>query len=94
MSIWVSACDGEMITLNEFLFLYHLKASTHYGYFELLLGIGNLGWLKVFLLPFVIGNHNISSFLEWVGKPCSMIFGGKSQDCYGNGKFQRLVHIP
>ena len=25
-----------MITLNEFLFLYRLKASTHYGYFELL----------------------------------------------------------
>jgi len=25
-----------MITLNEFLFLYCLKASTHYGYFELL----------------------------------------------------------
>ena len=23
-----------MITLNEFLFLYRLKASTHYGYFE------------------------------------------------------------
>ena len=36
MSIWMSACDGEMITLNEFLFLYCLKASTHYGYFELL----------------------------------------------------------
>ena len=32
----MSACDGEMITLNEFLFLYRLKASTHYGYFELL----------------------------------------------------------
>ena len=36
MSIWVSAYDREMITLNEFLFLYHLKASTHYSYFELL----------------------------------------------------------
>ena len=36
MSIRVFACDGEMISLNEFLFLYHLKASTHYGYFELL----------------------------------------------------------
>ena len=36
MSIWVSVCDGEMITVNEFLFCYHLKASTHYGYFELL----------------------------------------------------------
>nr|POF14707.1 hypothetical protein CFP56_34191 [Quercus suber] len=36
MSIWMSACNGEMISLNEFLFLYHLKASTHYGYFKLL----------------------------------------------------------
>ena len=36
MSIWVSAYDREMITLNEFMFLYHLKASTHYSYFELL----------------------------------------------------------
>ena len=36
MSIRVFACDGEMISLNEFLFLYRLKASTHYGYFELL----------------------------------------------------------
>ena len=25
-----------MITLNEFLYLYHLIPSTHYGYFELL----------------------------------------------------------
>ena len=36
MSIWVSAYDWEIITLNEFLFLYCLKASTHYGYLELL----------------------------------------------------------
>ena len=36
MSIWVSVHDGDMITLNEFLYLYHLKPSTHCGYFELL----------------------------------------------------------
>ena len=36
MSIWVSILDEDIITLNEFLHLYHLKASTHYGYFELL----------------------------------------------------------
>ena len=35
-SIWVSIHDGDMITLNEFLYLYRLKPSTHYGYFELL----------------------------------------------------------
>ena len=36
MSIWVSAHDGDMITLNEFLHLYRLKPFTHYGDFELL----------------------------------------------------------
>jgi len=36
MSIWVSVHDRDMITLNEFLYLYSLKPSTHYGYFELL----------------------------------------------------------
>ena len=39
MSIWVFIHDGEMTTLNEFLHLYLLKSSTHYGYlhyFELL----------------------------------------------------------
>ena len=35
MSIWVSAHNGDMITLYEFLHLYHLKPSTHYRYFEL-----------------------------------------------------------
>ena len=36
MSIWMFACEGDMIALNEFLYLYHLKPSTHYGYFKLL----------------------------------------------------------
>ena len=36
MSIWVSVHNGDMITLNKFLYLYRLKPSTHYGYFELL----------------------------------------------------------
>ena len=36
MSIQVSVHDGDMITLNEFLHLYHLKPSTHYRYLELL----------------------------------------------------------
>ena len=36
MSIWESAHDGDMTTLNEFLHLYRLKPFTHYGDFELL----------------------------------------------------------
>ena len=36
MSVWVSAHDRDMITLNKFLHLYRLKPSIHYGYFEIL----------------------------------------------------------
>ena len=38
MLIWASIHDGDMIALNEFLYMYHLKPSTHYEYFELLTG--------------------------------------------------------
>ena len=63
------------------------------GIFNFYPGIGNLGLLWVFLRLFVIGNHDIFSFLEQVGKPHPTIFGGKSQDYYENGKSQHLVHI-
>ena len=86
MSIWMSACDGEMITLNEFLFLYRLKAFTYYGYFEL------LPWTK----KSRIVRSFPSSFHDWksryffiskrVGKLWLTISGGKSQDYYKNGK--------
>ena len=36
MLIWVFVYEGDMISLNEFLHLYRLKPSTHYGYYELL----------------------------------------------------------
>ena len=63
------------------------------GILNFFLGIGNLGLLGFFLHLFVIGNHNIFSFLEWVGKPCLMVSRGKSQDYYKNGKSQHLVRI-
>ena len=52
MPIWMLACNGEMITLNEFLFLYRLKASTHYGYFKLLPWDRKSRVIKVFPSPF------------------------------------------
>ena len=54
MSIWVSIHEGNMISLNEFLHLYHLKLSTHYGYYELLPWNRNLDRLWI---P--------SSFRDW-----------------------------
>ena len=58
MSIWMFACDDEMITLNEFLFLYRLKDPTYYWYFELLPWDRKSRIVEVFFHPFVIGNHN------------------------------------
>ena len=94
MSIWVSACDGETITLNKILFLYHLKASTHYGYFELFPWDRKSRIVRGF--NFIFSRLEIMIFflfLEQVRKPCLTISGGKSQDYYENGKSQHLVRI-
>ena len=34
MVIWTTIADGDMITLNEFIHLYHLKASKEFRYYE------------------------------------------------------------
>ena len=31
---WTTIADGDMITLNEFIHLYHLKESKEFGYYE------------------------------------------------------------
>ena len=35
MVIWAIIADGDMITLNEFVYLYRLKESKEFGYYEL-----------------------------------------------------------
>ena len=34
MVIWMIIADEDMITLNEFVHLYHLKESKEFGYYE------------------------------------------------------------
>jgi len=34
MVIWTTIIDGDMIMLNEFVHLYHLKESKEFGYYE------------------------------------------------------------
>ena len=92
MPIWVFVHDGDMITLNEFLYLYRLKPSTHYGYFEHL-GIRSLESFVASLLPFVIGSHDISSFLDLDGKPYLTTCGVRSRGCYRNGESLLLVSL-
>ena len=35
MVIWMTIADGDMITLNEFVHLYHLKESKEFRYYKL-----------------------------------------------------------
>lgn len=35
MEIWMIVIDGDMIRLDEFVYLYHLKELKEFGYYEL-----------------------------------------------------------
>ena len=35
IGIWLAAMDGDMIRVDELVYLYHLKASKEHGYYEL-----------------------------------------------------------
>ena len=35
IKIWLAATEGNMIKVNELTYLYHLKKSKEYGYYEL-----------------------------------------------------------
>ena len=35
MEIWLATTEGDMIRVDEFIYLYHLKESKEYGYYEL-----------------------------------------------------------
>jgi len=35
MEIWLAVIEGDMIRVDEFMYLYHLKESKEYGYYEL-----------------------------------------------------------
>ena len=34
MVIWMTIADGDMLMVNEFVHLYHLKESKEFGYYE------------------------------------------------------------
>lgn len=93
MLIWMFVNEGDMIRLNEFLYLNRLKLSTHYGYYELCWVIGNLGLLTISPLIFMTGIWGTSLFLGLVGKPFLMRFGVRFPSCGANGRFPRLVHV-
>ena len=57
MAIWFIIHDEEVITLNEFLFFYKLKPSTHYGYFEFSPWDKQTKIVHEFPTSFMIGSH-------------------------------------
>ena len=82
----MSTCDGEMISLNKFLFSYYLKASTHYGYFELLPRDRKSRIVRGFPLSFCDSKSRYF-FISGTG------WETLSDDFYENGKSQYLVRI-
>ena len=36
MELWLATTEGDMIRVDEFIYLYHLKESKEYGYYELM----------------------------------------------------------
>ena len=63
------------------------------GILKFYLGIGSLESSVTSLLSFMIGNHDISLFLNLDGKPCLTTYGMKSRGCYGNRKSLLLVRL-
>ena len=102
MSIWVFACDRDMITLNKFLYLYCLRPSIHHGYFELLPWDRKSRVVSGFLSSFcdwksryffISGTSWETVFDDFQGEVPRLLTtsGGKSQDYCGNGKSLHLV---
>ena len=39
MEIWMAVTERDMIRVDEFIYLYHLKESKEYGYYELVMWV-------------------------------------------------------
>ena len=72
MVLWLSANDDDIIRVDEFLHLYHLRLSTHLGIGSSSLGMRNLGWSLILSLLSVSGRRAFSLFLVMVGRSLQM----------------------
>ena len=43
MEIWLAVTEGDMIRVDKFTYLYHLKESKKYGYYELVPWVKSIG---------------------------------------------------
>ena len=93
MSIWKSIREENMIKLNKFLFLYHLKPLTTMGIFSFIRGIGNLELFVVILLPLVTGSQGTSLSMEKIKKLLLMKFRARCPYCCVSGRFPHLVRV-
>ena len=92
MVIWMIIVDGDMITLNEFILLYHLKESKEFCYYEL------VPWDRrsrlIVNLPSSFRYWKFRYFFVSVGRPFLMTSGGMSLGCCIDGRHLNLVHLP
>ena len=94
ISICMSIHEGSMVSLNEFLYLYYLKPSTHYGHFEFHLWIGNLGSFAVSPLHFSTRSLSSSLSIGRDGKLLLTRFGVRCLHCRVHRMFPHLVRLP
>ena len=86
MEIWLATIEGDMIRVNEFTFLYPLKESKEYGYYEL------VPWVKeariVGAYPRRSDTRSPDSFLSprMNGRPPLVKFGETSLGCSVGGE--------
>ena len=81
-----------MITLNEFIHLYHLKESKEFGYYEL------VPWDRrsrlIVDLPSSFRYWKFRYFFVSVGRPFLTTSGRMSLGCCIDGRYLNLVHLP
>jgi len=86
MEIWLAVTKGDMIRVDEFRYLYHLKESKKYRYYEL------MPWVRkarIFTdLPRPLDTGSLGSFLctGTTGRPLMMNFGVTFLGCSGVGE--------
>ena len=85
MGIWLAATVGDMIRVDELVYLYCLKAFKEHGYYELCHGRGGLGSSGICLRSSDTGSPGSSLCLRMIGRRLLTKFGVISQGCSVGG---------
>ena len=86
MGIWLAAMDRDMLKVDELVYLYHLKASKEYGYYELVPWERKTRIVKDYLCLSNIGSPDFSLCLGTILRLPLAGFGVISRGCIVGGE--------